>query len=452
MSLLKQLEERKADVSASVQAITELVKSEKRDMTDGERKQVDAGFADLEKINGDIERARKVEAFKSDILKGRHRDNPESPVNPKPTQDPVANVVVPIKERGRGKLQAFDGPNAEKEAYIAGQFGRAIMGHSDAKEWLQARGYEVKAAMSSNDNSKGGFLIPDVLEATIVRLVEQFGVFRRNVGRVWPLASGNINVPKRSGGFTFHWTGEGQEIQESDPTLNLVSLAAKKGAMLGKVPNELFEDSAVSLGDFLAVEMAFAKAYAEDNAGFNGDGSSAFGGIKGLKNILAAGSKAIAPNSDGQTTLAGLKITTFLDAMGKIKQYAGIAPKWYMSQATWENAAKRLALAGGGNSVVDFENGMRPMFLGYPVEVAQVLPAAAPAAALTNTIVAYFGDLAMSVAMGDARQLTVVADQSRYFEFDMTGIRGTCRMDINVHERGTATEGGAVIAVQTAAS
>ena len=450
MSKLKELLEKRNNLKAEVQAITDITVAEKREMTADERQRVDAIITDetgeMDKINADIKRWEKIEELAAEKIGKQLQEARQE------RDDAPKAIKVPATAKARHRLKAFQGPEAERDAYITGQFALAMVGQESSQQWLQDHGYNIKAAMSSNNNEKGGYLIPDVTEATIIRLVESFGVLRRNVGRVWPLNSGNINVPKRAGGFTFHWVGESQTINDSDPTLARVSLVAKKGAMLGKIPSELFEDSIVSLGDFLAQEMAFAKAQAEDNAGFNGDGTSAFGGIIGLKSALNAGAKADAPTGDGQTTIGGLKIGVFQQAMGALADYPGIDPKWYMSKPVFENGPARLAVAAGGNTTETIANGMRPMFLGYPVEFTQVLPKGGPTQNITSTIVAYFGDLSMAIAMGDARGLQIRADESVYFASDEIGVRGTCRLDINVHEKGTANEAGAVVAVVGAAS
>jgi len=450
MSKLKELQEKKVALKAELQAITDLTKAEKREMTADEKQRVDAIINDetgeMDKLNADIKRWEKIETLAAEKIGERFKESRQE------QNDQPKAIKVPATAKARHRLKAFQGPEAEKEAYITGQFALAMVGRESSQQWLQDQGYNIKAAMSTTNNEKGGYLVPDVTEATIVRLVESFGVLRRNVGRVWPLTSGNINVPKRAGGFTFHWIGESTPIPDSDPTLARVALVAKKGAMLGKIPTELFEDSIVSLGDFLAEEMAYAKAVAEDNAGFNGDGTSAFGGIIGLKNALAAGAKANAPNSDNQTTIGGIKIGVFHQAMGALAEYPGIQPKWFMHKAFFENAAKRLAFAAGGNDAVNFAEGMQQSFLGYPVEFTQVLPSGGPTQSITSTIVAYFGDLSMAIAMGDARGLQIRADESVYFASDEIGVRGTCRLDINVHERGTNNSAGAVVAIVGAAS
>jgi HK97 family phage major capsid protein len=275
-------------------------------------------------------------------------------------------------------------------------------------------------------------------------LVQSFGVFRQNVGRVWPLRNGSLSVPKHGSGFTWNWVGETSALTASDATLQRINLVAKKGGVLGRISSELFEDSIVSLGDYIATEIAFAKAYAEDDAGFNGDGTQAYGGIVGLENRLAAGAICTAEANDN--TLAELTVAPIHEAMGKLPEYPGIMPAWYMHKTVWENGFKRLAFANGDPS--HYQAGMAPTFMGYPVRFAQVMPSGGPATDLASTIVAYFGDLSQAVAMGDSRGLTIVGDSSVYFTTDEIAIKGTCRLDINVHDIGDANNAGAMVAVK----
>ncbi len=78
-----------------------------------------------------------------------------------------------------------------------------------------------------------------------------------------------------------------------------MSLVAKKFGALTKYSRELAEDAVVNLGDYIAGEVAYAFANKEDDAGFNGDGTSSFNGIVGLKNSV--GSAGIKTQGTGNT-------------------------------------------------------------------------------------------------------------------------------------------------------
>jgi HK97 family phage major capsid protein len=111
----------------------------------------------------------------------------------------------------------------------------------------------------------------------------------------------------------------------------------------------------------------------------------------------------------------------------------------------------RLMDAGGGNTNVTLADGSRQMmFLGYPVVFAQVLNAVTTAQ--TSTAIAAFGDLRLGTTLGNRRGVAVKVSDQRYLEYDQIGILGTQRVDINVHEKGTATAAGAVIVLKTPGS
>jgi HK97 family phage major capsid protein len=182
-------------------------------------------------------------------------------------------------------------------------------------------------------------------------------------------------------------------------------------------------------------------AVKEDSCGFLGDGTSTYGGITGLANALNAGSIVTATSI---TDLANLLIATFITTVGKLPQFPGIQPAWYVNKAVYYASMGRLALAAGGNNLVDFGNGPQEQFMGYPVRFINTLPSTAA----SGTKIAYFGDLAMAATMGTRRGVTLRADESIYFAQDALALRVTERFDINVHERGTASLAGPMIMVQ----
>jgi len=441
----KRIKELRAQITEEVaraQAISFLADQEDRELTEDEQKEIDAIINDggiVAKLEAKVDREEMIEAAKKKYVPKLDEQ-----------QEPSA-LKVPATPRARNTLKAFKGPDAERDAYVSGMWAKAVLARKpSAIEWCKDNGIDVRAAMSTDSNSAGGFTVPDPLETSIIRLVEEYGVFRSNIGMVWPLNNGKLNVPKRNGGFTGYYVGENTEITASDLSFAQVALQANKLGVLGKLSNELFEDTAVSLGDIIATEMAYVFAVKEDAAGFLGDGTSTYGGIVGLANALAAG--AIETTATTIDTFNKLTIATFQNAMGKCAVYPGIQPKWYVSNVCWQNSMKRLALAGGGNAISDFVNGVQPTFAGYPVVVTQTLPGTSADTDHSGSIFGYFGDLGMACAMGDARGVTMATDSSIYFADDALAIRGTERYDITVHDVGTSTVAGAMVAMKFNAS
>lgn len=111
--------------------------------------------------------------------------------------------------------------------------------------------------------------------------------------------------------------------------------------------------------------------------------------------------------------------------------------RWYCSRKFWASVMVRLMLEAGGRSSDEIMGQRHKTFMGYPVEIAQVLPRKSEA----GSIPCLFGDLRQAARFGDRRQITVaVTDANRTeFEEDLITIRGTERFDINVHSVGNAS-------------
>jgi HK97 family phage major capsid protein len=86
------------------------------------------------------------------------------------------------------------------------------------------------------------------------------------------------------------------------------------------------------------------------------------------------------------------------------------------------------------------------VFLGYPVVISQVMNSTL-SAQVNATNVALFGDMQMAATLGNRRGLSVFPSEHRYMEYNQIGVRGMERFDINFHERGDATNAGAMISM-----
>ena len=355
-------------------------------------------------------------------------------------------ISVPSDDAMRpygGRVKSF---KDERTAYRFGRFLFAAAGHSKSADWCNRNGLNLKAH-SEGVNSQGGFLVPDEFEATLINLREQFGVARANC-KVYPMSRDTLNIPRRIGGLTSYWTGETAATTESTLTLSNVSLVAKKLSALTTTSNELAEDSIIPIADMVADEIAWEFARKEDDALFNGDGSSTYGGIVGLKNALGAASIV-----DSGVTTSALSTITAASISGwfaAVPAYA-LTPnaKIYCHKAVYHSVFERIAHTAGGATVAESVNGTREFrFYGYPVVFVQGM-SSVTGTGTDGVHIAYIGDLAQAAAFGDRRQVTIRTSDSALnaFEQDELAIRGTERVDIVVHGTGDATTAGPIIAL-----
>lgn len=311
--------------------------------------------------------------------------------------------------------------------------------HAKAVRFCRENGIK---ALSEDTNPTGGALVPAEFDRMIVRLIEQFGVFRK-YARQRLMTSDIKTQARRTGGLTANWIVEGGAITASEPTYDNLNLVAKKLATLTAVTSEINDDAAISIADEIAAEVAQAYAESEDQAGFNGDGSPTFGNItgvcpklKGLSATIAniAGLKVAAGN-----TFAEFLLQDFIDVAGLLPAFADQFAGWFCHRSFYFGTMLRVALVGATNlavgGVVSMGADGRPMFLGYPVNFTQVMPKADA----NSQIACLFGDLALAAILGDRRNRTLFADPYSLATSDQIRFRAIERVDINFHSPGNAT-------------
>ncbi|HEY2178108.1 MAG TPA: phage major capsid protein [Caulobacteraceae bacterium] len=386
-----------------------------------------------------VEEAEKIAAALATPVAGQDRTTPTAP--------PSAHKLY-------GKLKHFqdreiDGRTvrAVDQAYAAGMWFKAtIFGDDAAVDWCKSHGMAVTKAQGEGVDSAGGFLVPEELLANIIVLREEFGVFRKEC-QVVPMGSDTLNWPRRVGGLTAYFTGENTAITESQAQWDNINLTAKKLGALTRMSNEIAEDAVVSVADWLVGEIAYAFAAKEDDCGFNGDGTSTYGGMRGITQIFADGSHTAGQYTTSSATLTALVAADFTGVMGVLPQYALQRAKWYMSQQMFYSAAGTVLAKAGGNTIATLATDpLQPRLLGFPVVIAQKLPIAAPGSGKVQFL---FGDLSKAAALGERRGVTIRRSDHRYFENDQIGLLGTERFDINCHDLGDTVTAGPLVAAKS---
>jgi HK97 family phage major capsid protein len=314
--------------------------------------------------------------------------------------------------------------------------------------------------MSEGNNTTGGYLVPIEFSNTLINLRNEYGVFRR-FAFVDTMISDTKNTPRLTGHAQHYYVGEGGSITPSYITLDQIKLIAKKPAILIIFSRELADDSMIALGNLLADELAWTMSYAEDLAGFNGDGTSTYGGIVGVINQLTTingvddgGGIALAATS--HNLYSELTLDDFTNTIARCPAYAKRNARWYCSSYFYSAVMLRLLANVSGNTIQSIEMGASagPIYLGYPVIFSEVLSTVQA----NSQICCLFGDLAKAATLGDRQGITIEYSNAatigsvNLFETDQTAIRGLERYDINVHDVGTATVAGPVVGLMTAAS
>jgi len=347
------------------------------------------------------------------------------------------------------------GRKSDERAYRFGKWIAAAIGGSDsAKRFCNDHGLELKAH-SEGTNTAGGYLVPTEFSNDMIDLREQYGVARK-LAKVVPMSSDTLLVPRRNTGLTTYWVGEATAITESSKSWSQVQLVAKKLGCLALYSSELNEDAMVAIGDDLAGEIAYAFSYTEDNCYINGDGTSTYGGITGVRQKLSDVSGTIA-SIKGLTVATGtgygsayssIVLSDFHKVISTLPLYARNGARWVVSSVFNDQIMQKLQTAAGGNVVANIAAGGQMTFLGFPVELSQVMPTTSA----VSQVAALFGNFAMGSTFGDRRNMTLAYSTDYKFAEDQLAIKGTERIDINVHSVGDTSVAGPIVGLITGAS
>lgn len=452
---LKEVGEKLAKKTAEIETVLgAAITEDNRQLTEDERGRVDALEAETatlraeqERLEADRQRFSRQSERKTFLKTPMARiTEPTKLSNTLDPSDVIDSAVIRAR-RTTANLRGF--PDA-RTAYLSGLWACSeLFGHQGSRDFL-SRNAPQYLSMSEGQDSSGGVLVPTEFHNAIIMLLEQYGTARKKCD-IAPMASDTATWPKWLSGITTYFVGEEKDITDSTPKMSNVSLTARKLAAMTKLSSELSEDSAIDIASLLSNNFAYGFAVKEDQCLFLGTGTSTYGGISGLITALKAATASTVTAATGNTAFSTLDLTDFESMIGKLPEFPGISPEWYISKAGWAASMMRLADAAGGVTASEIEGKRTQSFLGYPVNFVQCMNSTLTAQTSTYGL-CYFGDLRMAVTFGDRRSIRMEVLRELYAVSDQIGIKGTERFDINCHDVGDTSNAGAVIMLATPSS
>lgn len=430
----QQLRAERQELLVEVDALAALMEGdEARDLNEDEQARFDELTAEESGEIAKLDKSIKAAVQREDAIKRSRERLLESQGVEVPKgaglQQPSGSVEPDVKLKGQ-KPKHFD--NA-RDAHLSGCWIQALTGLGDVKQAvtdMNRFGWEEYAVQLEGVGSKGGLFVPEPMITEIIKNRDAVGVIPQ-VARRFDMSSETLEIPQETSRPTVYYPGEDEDVTLSEWAVGENKLQVVERACAVALTKRLIADSAISAADYTVDTAAYEMAYAMDNEGINGDGSSTYGGETGLLNNLLAGqTETAATNSD---TLAELVATEWTGAIAELPgKYLARNPSWIFSRETWANSVLPLSVAAGGNTTANMAQGAGQMtWLGYPVHLTDLMPAAAP-----STVVALFGDWASALALGDRNDMTIESDSSIRFLKRQVVIMFTHRYDLLVHNTG----------------
>jgi len=375
---------------------------------------------------------------------------------------------MPARARNHQKITAFSSDenyDAASKAYRFGMFALAkaqldcpgAYNFPTATKFAREHGLLNASHMEGGSDTTGSHIfVPEEFGQDMIKLREQYGVARQ-ICKVRTMTSDTRTDPKWESGLTAYFTGEGAAATSSTMVHSTVRLTAKKLTVLSTFSSELNEDAVVDIGNELANEGAYAFALKEDQCLIDGDGTSTYGHIVGLKNSfynnLTITTNVGYRDATG-TTWGAITLADITSLISVVPVYAQQGMYFLCSSQFYYQVMVPLLNAAGGISGMELQDGFRvPAFQGIRVMFSQVMPIATA----TTGIVLFLGNFAQGVTLGDRRRQTIefsrdaTVDSVNLFTNDLIAIKSSERLDINVHSYGSGATAGPIVALATAA-
>ena len=376
-------------------------------------------------------------------------------------------VNTPTRALGSRRLQAFTADSwgtredANKAALDAGHFLRALLGRevspSKAKEsreycrldpHLNAVFEQAMDAQTVDDDTKGGYLVPEVVSSTIIDVRNRWGLAAQ-IARNFPMSSETDLVPKRETGLTVYKPGEEVEITTSEKTWSQVALNARDAYTLTYISHKLMRGAVVNAADQVISEIGHAFAKQQDYEMINGDGTvgTPNWGIDGVINTMGTAGQIPATATSGAdwANIASADITALIGALPDRFHDRAV---FVSSRSFWAQVIEPL-LEARGASKGDIASASQMSYKGYPWRFTEQM-ATAPA---DGGMPLLFGSFYDGVLLGEREGVGIAQSSEHRFSYDQIAIRGRIAYDMKCHEPGDdISTAGAIVGMTTAAT
>lgn len=251
----------------------------------------------------------------------------------------------------------------------------------DQSFWNMMRGNvsaNVMNSLKEGSDSDGGYLVPDEFENQLIQKLHQENVLR-SISHVIQTSSGDHKIPVVASEGTASWLDEEAAYTESNSSFGQVTLGAHKLGTLIKVSDELLNDSAFDLTNYISTEFARRLGDSEEEAFLTGNGTGRPTGILNDSN----GAK------DGVTAAAADAITfdELIDLFYSLKEPYRKNAVFLMNDSTVKTVRKLKDQNGQYIWQPSVQLGTPDMILNRPVFTSQYMPTLS-----AGNKIALFGD------------------------------------------------------------
>ena len=364
---------KRAGLVKEARKILDKVEEEKRSLTTEERAKYDNIMSEVDTIGEEIKRDQELR-------------NIEQTINAKPTA---------TTERSSEKSDEY---RTGFDKYM--RRGKSELDNAEFR------------ALNTGTGSQGGYLVPTLLNDTIIKKLSEANVMRFLGTSIFTTNDKNLPISNNDG--TASWTAESATISDSDGSFSNVLLGAYKAAAIMKVSDELLSDNGFDLEAFITQDYVRRISQLEETAFVNGTGTGQPTGVIGAGSVGVTTASATAIVSD-----------EIIDLYYSLKSQYRTRGSWLLGTDTIK-AIRKLKDSNGSYIWQPGFADKPDTLLGRPVFESSAVPAIS-----TGNKVAGFGDFSYYYIATRGR-VAIQRLNELYAANGQVGFRGYQRVDGNL--------------------
>lgn len=321
------------------------------------KSELNTEVAELKKGQSDVVRSEKIDRINTEITELNK------------AMDEANRLIAALKTGGAGGDDA-DPAKAEHAKAFGAWFRRG-----DRAIDADLHELEVKAALSTDSDPDGGYLVPEEMATEIDRVVGTVSAMR-DASNVMQIGTDSYKKLVSMGGAGSGWVGEKDARPETDtPTLREIVINTQELYANPATTQKTLDDGRIDIAQWLADEVSIEFAEQEGAAFISGDGVNKPRGILAYDKVANASYAwgktgfIVSGKNDGflAPTASVSPADCLIDLYFALKQQYRNGASWMMSDATM--GAVRKFKDADGNFIWQAPTGAAelPTILGKPV-------------------------------------------------------------------------------------
>ena len=235
-----------------------------------------------------------------------------------------------------------------------------------AIEAIRSKCKIISNALQTNPDLSGGYLIPDEWDTRLIQTLEEENVMRRLGTSITTSGEHKINIAATKPAAL--WVAEGGAMTFGNGTFNQISLDAYKVHVGILVTEELLNDNAFGLENYILEQFGKAIANAEEDAFINGNGT---GRPTGFLTTLAADTSTFIT-----TTGANISADDIINLEYSLLRPYRRNAAWLINDATLAQIRKFKDATSNYIWQPSYQAGEPDRLLGYPIYSTPYMPKA----------------------------------------------------------------------------